>query len=1042
VNQPLSITINPQLIVTTTTLPNGVVGTGYSASVQASGGVGTITLSVTNGSLPAGLTMSGAGLIAGTPTTAGASSFTVTAKDSGTPQQSVNQPLSITVYTGLTITTSSLPNGTVNSAYSATLQSAGGTGTVTWSLTQGSSLPVGLGLSSSGQISGLPTTAGTSSFTVAATDSSTPPQTETQQLSITINAALSVTTTSLPSGTIATSYDQFVSTSGGTPPLTWSVSSGALPAGLSLGVSAGGHTTAEISGTPTAYGSYTFTLTATDSSTPPQTASQQFTIVINNVPLVISTTSLPNGTVNTSYSAALQASGGTPSYTWTVVSGTLPAGLSLSNSGGTWSLAGTPTAAGTSNFTLQVADSSTPPQTQTQAYSASITAVLAIATTTLPQAYEDVAYSQLIQTNNGGKLPITWSISTGTLPPAFTLQSTASGSGLITGSYTSASEFGEYAFTVKATDSSSPPETATQQLMITAQGAPTNVTIVTSTLPNGTVGTPYNVPLLAIGGVPPYSWTVTSGSTLPSWLTLSGSGTSWSLSGTPTAAATSSFSLTVTDSQPSYPYTSTAALSLTVIAPQVCSTGNESALKGQYAFSLGGYGTSGFLAAIGSFTTDGSGHITAGTVDANGDVVTTRNGVGYQSGSITAGSSSYTFGSDNRGCATITTPFYTFITRFAIQPNASGNAQGAIEEWDAGPAPYIASGQIFQQNFPTTVPDGVWVYAESGAAGTAGRDDLAGTRTTSGGLIMAGEYDSGGTGSQNYQGLVGTLSTLDPTTGRFIIATTENGDTVQRVAYQVSGTQQIEMTAWSDYYSYTDQYILVGSAQLQSGALTLSGNLVYYATGQLSFSYVTFATINANAKTSTYTGNNYEDSGGAFGANIPGNPTCSFTIDSYGRVATSGTNCGTFDYYGQAWAAPPIFYLTGPNTGILLATDQERSLGALVPQSATAITAGTYIFGTQEATSLDVGTLVGSGTLATNGSFTATGDRTTIASQQEGDEAISATFTVNPDGTFTDSESAGWPVVGVIISGSQFVKIDNPTSPNPTFLIYNAIPAP
>jgi hypothetical protein len=437
----------------------------------------------------------------------------------------------------------------------------------------------------------------------------------------------------------------------------------------------------------------------------------------------------------------------------------------------------------------------------------------------------------------------------------------------------------------------------------------------------------------------------------------------------------------------------------------------------------------GYLAAIGSFTADGGGHITAGTVDANGAALSS-----YQSASITTGSSSYTYGPDNRGCATITTPFYTFITRFAMQPNASGTAQGAIEEWDAGPTPYIASGRLFQQNFPATVPDGVWVYAESGVQ-DGGRITLAGTRTASGGFIMAGEYDFGGQTPTNYQGLVGTVSTPDPTTGRFIIATTEDGDTVQRVAYQVSGTQQIEIT------SYTGNlYILLGSAQLQSGALTLSGNLVYYASGNQA--YVTFATINANASTSTYTGNNYEDAGGAYGANIPGTPTCSFTIDSYGRVATSGTNCGTYDYFGQAWAAPPIFYLTGPNTGILLGTDQPFSLGALVPQSATAITPGTYIFGTQEAVSQNVETLVGSGALASNGSFTATGDGTTISTPQQGDEAISATFTVNPDGTFTSSQDPGWPVQGVIISGSQFVQIGNVTSANPTFLIYNAIPTP
>jgi len=1042
VNQPLSITINPQLAITTTTLPNGVVSAPYSASLQSSGGVGTITWSVTSGTLPAGLSMSGAGAISGTPTAGGTSNFTVTAKDSGTPQQAVQQALSITITTGLSITTTTLPNGTVNSAYSLTLQSAGGTGTITWSVSQGN-LPAGLNLSTSGTISGTPTTAGAANFTVSATDSSSPPQTKTQALSITVNPVLSITTTSLPSGTLATSYGQSIATSGGTLPITWSISSGSLPAGLTLASGAKG--VGVISGTPTAYGSYTFTVTATDSSTPPQSANQQFTIVINNVPLTITTTSLPNGTMNTSYSAPLQASGGTQSYTWTVAAGTLPTGLSLNNSGGTWALSGTPTAAGTFNFTLQVADSSTPPQTQTQAFSVTITAVLAIATTTLPQAWTDVAYDQIIQTNNGGKLPITWSITTGTLPPGYTLQSTASGSGLITGTYTTYPTIGYYNFTVKATDSSSPPETATQPLTILAQGAPVYLSIVTATLPNGTVNTAYNVPLLATGGIPPYTWTVTSGSTLPSWVTLSGSGTSWSLSGTPTAAATSNFSLTVSDSE-SPPATATAALSLAIVAPQVCSTGNESALKGQYAFSLGGDGTSGFLAAIGSFTADGSGHITAGTVDANGDTNSTGNGLGYQSGNIIAGSSSYTLGSDNRGCATITTSFYTFITRFAIQPNPAGNTQGTIEEWDAGTEPYIASGRIYQQSFPAAVPDGVWVYSESGSP-SGFRTTLVGTRTASGGLITAGEYDFGGEGGQTYQGLIGTYTTPDPTTGRLTIATTANGETVTRVAYQVSGTQQIEMTASPDDQDVSQAaYILLGTARLQSGALTLSGNMVYYAVGYQggAFAYVTFATINANSGTSSYTGNDYEDSGGQWGISTPGNPTCAYTTDSYGRVATSGTNCGIFNYYGP-WSYPPIFYLTGPNTGFLLGIDPSVSLGVLAPQSATAITPGTYTFGTSEVVIQDVyETMIGSGTLASSGNFTGTGDSTStgyFSTAQQGDESISTTLTVNSDGTFSASDYPGL-VVGVIMSGSQFIKIDGPYSPANTLLIFNTIPTP
>ena len=581
-SQQLGITINPKLVITTTSLINGLVSKSYSANLQSSGGVGSINWTVASGSLPAGLSLSSGGSVSGTPTTTGTSSFTVQAKDSGTPQQSAQQALSISIYAGLTITTTSLPNGTVNSSYSATLQSAGGSGTVHWSVTTGS-LPTGLTLSGA-TISGTPTTAGTTSFTVSATDSSTPAQTQTQQLSITVSPALSITTTSLPAGTVDTAYSENIETSGGTLPITWSVTTGSLPAGLTLiGNSAG---VGVVSGTPTASGSSAFTVTAKDSSTPPVNASQQFTISVSAVPLSITTTTLPSGTQGTAYSAALQASGGTSPYTWTIASGSLPAGLTLSGSGTSWKLSGTPTSHGTSNFALQVADSATPQQTKTQAFSVTISsnATLAITTTVLPSATAGFAYNQFIQTNGGGKLPITWTISSGSLPPGLQLQGIASlGYGAITGTPTQTENY--YSFSVTATDSSSPAEAATAQLSLQTM-IPT-LYINTVTLPNGSVGAAYSAPLKATGGTPPYTWTVSSGS-LPARATLSGSGTSWTISGTPTANATTNFSLTVTDSG-SYVETASATYSMAIAAPIACGSGNESAMKGQYAFMLDGY---------------------------------------------------------------------------------------------------------------------------------------------------------------------------------------------------------------------------------------------------------------------------------------------------------------------------------------------------------------------------------------------------------------------------------------------------------------------
>ncbi|MCJ7664202.1 MAG: Ig domain-containing protein, partial [Desulfobacterales bacterium] len=164
-------------------------------------------------------------------------------------------------------------------------------------------------------------------------------------------APLSITTNTLPDGTVDVPYSQTLQATGGTGSYTWSTTSGSLPAGLSLNTSTG-----LISGTPTAAGTANFTAQVTDSAS--ATDTQALSITINSPPpLNITTASLPDGNVGSAYSQTLQATGGTGSYNWSITSGSLPAGLSLTQSSGL--ISGTPTAAATSNFTVQVNDGST-----------------------------------------------------------------------------------------------------------------------------------------------------------------------------------------------------------------------------------------------------------------------------------------------------------------------------------------------------------------------------------------------------------------------------------------------------------------------------------------------------------------------------------------------------------------------------------------------------------------------------------------------------------------------------------------------------------
>ena len=440
--QSLSITVT-ELAVTTTSLPRGTVGTDYSQTLTASGGTPPYTWTITVGALPAGLSLNKAtGVISGIPATSGTWNFTVKVTDSANPAVTATQALSIT--TELVVTTASLPGGTVGTAYSQTLAASGGTPPYTWMITAGA-LPAGLFLNAAtGVISGTPTTLGTSNFTVMVSDSAKPTGTATQALSITTE--LVVATASLPGGTVGTAYSQTLAASGGTPPYTWMITVGALPAGLFLNAATG-----VISGTPTTLGTSNFTVMVSDSAKPAGTATQALSITTE---LVVAMASLPGGTVGTAYSQTLAASGGTPPYTWMITVGALPAGLFLNAATGV--ISGTPTTLGTSNFTVMVSDSANPAGTATQALS--ITTELAVTTTSLPGGTVLSAYNQTLAAS-GGIPPYTWSF-TGGFPLGLGLDPET---GVITGFLDAT---GTWNFTVKVTDSSNPAGTATQVLSI------------------------------------------------------------------------------------------------------------------------------------------------------------------------------------------------------------------------------------------------------------------------------------------------------------------------------------------------------------------------------------------------------------------------------------------------------------------------------------------------------------------------------------------------------------------------------------------------
>jgi hypothetical protein len=179
---------------------------------------------------------------------------------------------------------------------------------------------------------------------------------------------MEITTSGLPNGELGKLYDETtLSAMGGNLPYTWSISSGNLPAGLTLAPATG-----IISGTPiTTAGDFTFTVKVVDSSTSQKSATKSFTInIAAENALQITTTTLSGGTEDTLYSSTVKAVGGTGTYSWTILSGNLPEGLLLNAATG--EISGTPTVPGKSDFVVQVTDSANPANTDSQSLSINI----------------------------------------------------------------------------------------------------------------------------------------------------------------------------------------------------------------------------------------------------------------------------------------------------------------------------------------------------------------------------------------------------------------------------------------------------------------------------------------------------------------------------------------------------------------------------------------------------------------------------------------------------------------------------------------------
>jgi hypothetical protein len=298
VNSTSSLTLSIAVLGVSASLPAGNTTAGYSGSVSGVGGVPPYSYAISG--VPQGLAIS-SGTLSGQVTIE--ATYTIGARITDSNRVVVFQDFSFTISgaapAGLTIVTSSLPDGIVGRPYSQTLEAAGGAPGYTWSKS-GGQIPAGLNLNGSGTISGIPISPGASIIGVQVSDTSAAQVVGT----VTINiepAPLRITNgATFPTGVLGEVYPaQILNATGGTPPYSFSIQGSQQP-NARPAISSGGFGIAglalsqgQIGGTPGAVGSFGFTVVVTDSSAMPATSnlSANITIDANTPDLILSSAS-------------------------------------------------------------------------------------------------------------------------------------------------------------------------------------------------------------------------------------------------------------------------------------------------------------------------------------------------------------------------------------------------------------------------------------------------------------------------------------------------------------------------------------------------------------------------------------------------------------------------------------------------------------------------------------------------------------------------------------------------------------------------------
>jgi large repetitive protein len=768
--------------------------------------------------------------------------------------------------------------------------------------------------------------------------------------------------------------------------VTWSVTG--------QGALAGQTTTAATFVAPTSGASGSATVTATSVANTSATASVKVTIA---QPPSIATTSLPSATLGAAYSQTIAAKGGTGALSYSVSSGSLPTGLSLS--GSTGAITGTPSgASGTSTFTVKVTDSSTAGGVSaTQPLNIPVS-ILTVTTNSLPSGSVGGAYNGALA-STGGLAPITWSVIGGTLPAGLTLNTAT---GAITGTPTAAATS---SITVQAGDSSSPQQTAKATLNLTVA----QLMITTTSLLNPMVGEAYNQSLLYTdsGGTLPVTWSIASG-TLPSGFTLNPS--TGAITGTATSSevGTSNFTVQVTDSS-APAQTATQALSLTITTATACGSGSESLLTGQYAMSLTGFDASGPAGILASFTANGSGGITSGYEDLN-----SAGPSGVQPNvAVTAAGSSYSIGSDRRGCLTLVTSAGTRVFRIAVGIINSGVATiGRSIEFDNTGTNVAGTIQIQQSsafsnaqvtgNFAFVAESPITSGAGGGFFAAVGALNLSGSTVTGvGDMNINGSMDPGNSAypASPMTFTSGTYNIGSNGRGTLSFSVPINGTptSINLVVYVLNSIQVYFMSGSAQSTTNPAINLFAGFAGQQTGlpysTSSLNSACIMFASGQASPG-ATASRVQAGVLSPDGNGNfafigDLNSAGAVSSLTSAG----SYAVSSNGRVLLTNSG-GTSP--GQ------VMYLVDPsNEGYFLSTDNYAMLGNAEPEAglpfSNATLNGTYTFGSI------VPVVAGSPFTAGQATYDGAGNVSITYDVNEGgflslDNVSTATYSASPNG--------------------------------------------